>query len=53
MELKMPDKRTTMEMERAILAGVKKQMALPRITKSAREALFAICTSKLKAESRT
>ncbi len=49
----MPDKKATKEMQRAILDGVKKEMALPRITKSAREALQAIDTVKLKAESRT
>ena len=38
----MPDKKITKEMERAILARVKEEMALPRITRSAREALLAI-----------
>jgi hypothetical protein len=49
----MSDKKATKEMERVLLACVKKEMALPRITKSAREALLAIRIPKLKAESRT
>jgi hypothetical protein len=38
----MPDTKTTKEMQKAILASVKKEMALPRITKSARKALLAM-----------
>jgi hypothetical protein len=42
MELTMSDKKIAKETERAILARVKEEMALPRITRSAREALLAI-----------
>jgi len=41
----MPDKKTTKEMQKATLASVKKEMALPRLTKSAREALLAMASA--------
>jgi hypothetical protein len=41
----MSDKKPTKEMDRATLARVKKEMALPRMTKSAREALLALATA--------
>jgi hypothetical protein len=41
----MSDKKATKEIERATLARVQREMALPRMTKSAREALLAIARS--------
>jgi hypothetical protein len=38
----MPNKKTMTEMQEAILASVKKEMALPCLTKSARKALLAM-----------
>jgi hypothetical protein len=42
MEIPVSDNEAKKEVERATLARVKKVMALPRMTKSAREALLAM-----------
>lgn len=45
MEIPMSDKRAKNETERATLLRVKKEMALPRITKSARKALLELASA--------
>jgi hypothetical protein len=45
MEIPVSDKKAKKEMERATLARVKKVMALPRMTKSAREALLEMASA--------
>jgi hypothetical protein len=44
----MPDKKLKTQSPRATLASVKKEMALPRESKSAREALALMETSELE-----
>jgi hypothetical protein len=45
MEIPTSDKRAKKEIEGATLSRVKKEMALPRITKSARKALLALASA--------